>query len=141
MGSPGVRRDSDGVERFGEYRLLEPLGRGGMASVYKAERRGETCALKRPLCAFLEDPQFLERFAREAEIGRTLHHPNIVRILERGEVAGVPYFTMELRAGRDAAGAAAAARRRSRRARPPARGAGRRGARLRPPRRAWCTAT
>jgi hypothetical protein len=96
MGSPGVRHDPHGVAHFGDYRLLEPLGRGGMASVYKAERRGEVCALKRPLPAFLEEPEFLERFLREAEIGRTLHHPNIVRILERGEVEGVPYFTMEL---------------------------------------------
>jgi hypothetical protein len=96
LGSPGVRRDADGVEYFGDYRLLGPLGRGGMASVYKAERRGEVCALKRPLAAFLEEPEFLERFLREAEIGRTLNHPNIVRILERGEVEGVPFFTMEL---------------------------------------------
>src|SRR5207245_6427644 len=85
--------------RFGDYRLIEPLGRGGMASVYKAERRGEIYALKRPLPSFLEEPEFLERFLREAEIGRALHHPNIVRILERGEVDGVPYFTMELVAG------------------------------------------
>jgi protein kinase-like protein/PEGA domain-containing protein len=96
MGSPGVRRDADGGEHFGEYRLLGPLGRGGMASVYKAERRGEVCAIKRPLSAFLEEPEFLERFLREAEIGRTLNHPNIVRILERGAVEGVPFFTMEL---------------------------------------------
>jgi serine/threonine-protein kinase len=67
-----------------------------MAAVYKAERRGEVCALKRPLSGLLEDPEFLERFQREAEIGRTLHHPNIIRIFERGEVEGVPYFTMEL---------------------------------------------
>jgi serine/threonine-protein kinase len=92
-------RDEHGVERFGEYRLIEPLGRGGMASVYKVERRGELFALKRPLPAFLQEPEFLERFLREAEIGRALHHPNIVRILERGEVEGVPYFTMELIAG------------------------------------------
>jgi predicted Ser/Thr protein kinase len=83
-------------EPFGEYRLEEQLGKGGMAVVFKAERRGERCALKRPLTAFLEDPEFLERFLREAEIGRTLHHPNIIRIFERGDVAGVPYFTMEL---------------------------------------------
>ena len=99
FGSPGVRRDADGAEYFGEYRLLAPLGRGGMASVYKAERRGEVCALKRPLPAFLDEPEFLARFLREAEIGRTLHHPNIVRILERGEVERVPYFTMELVSG------------------------------------------
>jgi serine/threonine protein kinase len=81
---------------FGDFRLVEQLGKGGMASVYKVERRGEVCALKRPLSGFLEDAEFLERFQREAEIGRTLHHPNIIRIFERGEVDGVPYFTMEL---------------------------------------------
>jgi serine/threonine protein kinase len=96
FGSPGVRRDADGSEYFGDYRLLERLGRGGMASVYKAERRGEISALKRPLPILLDEPEFLERFQREAEIGRTLHHPNIVRILERGAVDQVPYFTMEL---------------------------------------------
>ena len=89
-------RPSGANEAFGEYRLKEPLGKGGMAAVFKAERRGEVCALKRPLAAFLEDPEFLERFLREAEIGRTLHHPNIIRIFERGDVEGVPYFTMEL---------------------------------------------
>ncbi|MCK7472219.1 MAG: serine/threonine protein kinase [Desulfomicrobium escambiense] len=42
----------------------------------------------------------MERFLREAELGRTLHHPNIVRIFEQGHVERVPYFTMELRQGR-----------------------------------------
>jgi serine/threonine-protein kinase len=64
--------------------------------VFLAERNADQVALKRPLAAFLEDPEFLERFLREAEIGRTLHHPNIIRIFERGHVEGVPYFTMEL---------------------------------------------
>jgi hypothetical protein len=81
---------------FGEYTLLAPLGKGGMAAVFKAERRGDVCALKRPLPALLEEQEFLERFLREAEIGRTLHHPNIIRILERGDVDGLPFFTMEL---------------------------------------------
>jgi serine/threonine-protein kinase len=70
-----------------------------MASVFKAERRGDLSALKRPLGSFLEDRPFIDRFLREAEIGRTLNHPNIVRILERGEVEAVPYFTMELLPG------------------------------------------
>ena len=83
-------------ERFGEYLLLDQLGKGGMAHVFRAERGGEHVALKRPLPGFLDDPEFRERFLREAEIGRTLHHPNIIRIFERGETLGVPYFTMEL---------------------------------------------
>jgi hypothetical protein len=94
--NPGARSDGLGQEWFGDYRLVELLGRGGMASVYKAERRAELSALKRPLASFLDDAGFLERFLREAEISRTLNHPNIVRVLERGEVEHVPYFTMEL---------------------------------------------
>jgi serine/threonine-protein kinase len=82
--------------RFGEYQLLERIGRGGMASVFKAERNGELRALKRPRASLSDDPQYLERFLRESEIGRTLHHPNIIRIYERGEAEGHPYFTMEL---------------------------------------------
>jgi len=94
--NPGARLDEQGQEWFGEYRLLQMLGRGGMASVFKAERRNELVALKRPLASLLDDQQFLDRFLREAEIGRTLNHPNIVRILERGNISGVPYFTMQL---------------------------------------------
>jgi serine/threonine-protein kinase len=67
-----------------------------MAAVYEATRRGERFALKRPLAGFLDDPLFLERFQREAELGRTLHHPNIVRIFDRGQVGETPYFAMEL---------------------------------------------
>jgi serine/threonine-protein kinase len=96
---PVPTKVSPGEDRFGDYRLIEQLGRGGMAAVFKAEREGEACALKRPLGAFLDDPEFLLRFLREADIGRTLHHPNIIRIFERGEVDGVPYFTMELVGG------------------------------------------
>jgi serine/threonine-protein kinase len=75
--------------------LLHPIGFGGMATVYKAVKRSEICALKLPRFSSNEH-ESRERFLREAEIGRTLHHPNIVRILERGEVGDAPYFTMEL---------------------------------------------
>ena len=98
--STGGRRDSGTGEvlpmAFGEYSLLARLGKGGMAVVYEAEKRGEIFALKRPLAGFVEDERFRERFVREAELGRTLHHPNIVRIVDRGQVVDVPYFAMEL---------------------------------------------
>ena len=81
---------------FGDYRLLRRIGKGGMASVYEAERRGERFALKRPLAGFLGDKRFIERFLREAALGRALHHPNIVRIFDQGQVGPTPYFAMEL---------------------------------------------
>jgi|CXWL01.1.fsa_nt_gi predicted Ser/Thr protein kinase len=81
---------------FGDYEILEQLGKGGMAVVYRARRRGEEMALKRPLAAFVEQKEFVERFVREAEIGRTLNHPNIIRIFDKGRVGDMPYFTMEL---------------------------------------------
>jgi hypothetical protein len=81
---------------FGEYSLVRRIGKGGMAAVYEAVRRGERFALKRPLAGFLDDDRFRERFLREAELGRTLHHPNIIRIFDRGQVGDAPYFAMEL---------------------------------------------
>ena len=101
-----VRRtppDAEGVPsletfpiEFGDYQLTRRIGKGGMAVVYEAERRGERFALKRPIAAYLEDPKFLERFVREADLGRALHHPNIIRIFDRGQAGETPYFAMEL---------------------------------------------
>lgn len=81
---------------FGDYRLVRELGKGGMAVVFLAEKNGEQVALKRPLAAYLGEAEFIERFVREAEIGRTLNHPNIIHILDKGQVGQIPYFTMEL---------------------------------------------
>jgi serine/threonine protein kinase len=103
VANPTRRADASDAEtdeglptEFGAYRLIRRIGKGGMASVYEAERRGERFALKRPLAGFLDDRTFLERFLREAELGRALHHPNIVRIFDRGQVGPTPYFAMEL---------------------------------------------
>jgi hypothetical protein len=81
---------------FGDYQLNRRIGKGGMAVVYEAERRGERFALKRPIADYLDDPRFVERFVREADLGRALHHPNIIRIFDRGQVGETPYFAMEL---------------------------------------------
>ena len=71
-----IAAPTSGSAVFGDFLLLEPLGKGGMATVFRARRRGsEDVALKRPLSAFLSESEFVERFIREAEIGRTLNHP------------------------------------------------------------------
>ena len=84
---------------FGDYSLLGRIGKGGMAAVYEATKDGESVALKRPLAGFVDDDRFRERFLHEAELGHTLHHPNIIRIFDHGRVGDTPYFTMELLRG------------------------------------------
>jgi serine/threonine protein kinase len=95
-GQVGTGTDELFPVSFGPYTLVRRLGKGGMAVVYQAERGDDVLALKRPLAGFLDDDRFRERFRREAELGRTLHHPNIIRIFEQGQVDDTPYFVMEL---------------------------------------------
>ena len=68
-----------------------------MSTVYKAQHStlNHLVALKIPHQNMLQDEQFVKRFLREVEIGSKLHHPNIVRILDRGSVKEVPYLAME----------------------------------------------
>src|SRR5207237_9389637 len=67
---------------FGPYQILEPLGRGGMATVYKAYEPGldRYVALKILPREFLHDEGFAERFRREAKVIARLEHPNIIPI-------------------------------------------------------------
>ncbi|MBZ0116092.1 MAG: serine/threonine protein kinase [Sandaracinaceae bacterium] len=85
--------------RFGEYRLLEKLGQGGMAVVYRGERVGEAgfkkkVALKRMLPQFRREPSLLERFAAEARTNARLDHPNLVHVVDFG-IEPEPYLVME----------------------------------------------
>ena len=92
----GVRRLSPG-ERFAErYRIVAPLGAGGMGAVYEVERvtDGEKLALKVVLGEV--SGSSAARFAREAEIGARVRHPNLVSIVDVGVSAGVPFLAMEL---------------------------------------------
>lgn len=84
-------------ENVGAYRLTEKLGRGGMATVYKAyhAKLDRYVAIKALHPAFLEDPNFLARFQREARVVAKLEHPNIVPIYDFAEHEGRPYLVMK----------------------------------------------
>ena len=86
----------------GRYRVLKRLGTGGMAEVWCAEDEvlGRNVALKLLGSRFAEDPEFRERFRREARAAAGLAHPNIVGIFDRAEWDGTPYIAMELVDGR-----------------------------------------
>ncbi len=83
--------------QVGPYRILEPLGQGGMAAVYKAYHAAldRYVALKVLHPALLEDPNFLARFRREARMVAKLDHPNIVPIYDFNEHEGRPYLVMK----------------------------------------------
>lgn len=85
--------------RIGVYRLLRPLGRGGMGTVWLAERADgrfdATYAVKLLNLALL-DPVGLERFRREGQLLARLTHPNIARLVDAGVTdTGVPYLVLE----------------------------------------------
>ncbi len=87
----------------GRYRLLELLGQGGMATIYRARdaqlERDVAVKLLRP--EFGKDPDFLARFRDEARAAASLNHPNIVAVFDFGEDASGPYIVMELVDGQD----------------------------------------
>jgi hypothetical protein len=93
------------AELSGRYRLEERLAGGGMGTVFSArdERLGRRVAVKLLKEDLAEDPDFVERFRREARAVAALVHPNIASVFDYGEDAGRHYIVMELVAGRDLA--------------------------------------
>ncbi len=102
MASGAGLETPQGARAFGEYELLEELGRGGMGVVYRAwqPRLERSVALKLLLAGPFASPEFSERFRREALMAARLHHPGIAAIHEAGEQDGQAYYTMELVEGR-----------------------------------------
>ncbi|HEX8199019.1 MAG TPA: protein kinase, partial [Isosphaeraceae bacterium] len=84
-----------------DYEILERLGIGGMGVVFRARQRplNRLVALKMIRPESQGNPEQLARFLIEAEAVARLHHPNIVQIHDYGDVAGVPYFSLELLEG------------------------------------------
>jgi serine/threonine protein kinase len=89
------------VRQVGRYQILEKIGDGAMATVYKAFDP----SINRPLAIkFLHrnysvDPEYRSRFLREARAAGMLSHPNIVTVFDVGEIGGRPYIAMELLEG------------------------------------------
>ena len=86
---------------FGKYQILEEIGEGGFATVFRAidtslERE---VAIKILAPSLRHDPTFIQRFQREARAAARLRHPHIVTIHDMGEVEGRYYIAMELIAG------------------------------------------
>ncbi|HEY1089311.1 MAG TPA: serine/threonine-protein kinase, partial [Archangium sp.] len=93
---------------LGHYEILRPLGKGGMAEVFRVRGSGgrftgRELALKRLLPSLRKDEEAVRLFTAEAELSRHLHHPNIVQVLEVGSDADDIYIVMDLIDGRDVA--------------------------------------
>lgn len=93
---------------FGPYEILSLLGKGGMAEVYRARvtqgpREGWQVAIKRLPPDLAQNPDYVDLFASEADLSKSLDHPNIVKVLEVGCLEDVYFMVMELVDGRDLA--------------------------------------
>src|ERR1700678_3464475 len=82
---------------FPQFEIIALLGQGGMGAVYKARqpRLDRFVALKILSPEKQNDPQFAERFEREARALASLTHPGIVTVYDFGELPGMYYFVME----------------------------------------------
>ncbi|MDP2776580.1 MAG: serine/threonine-protein kinase, partial [Anaerolineales bacterium] len=88
-------------EKIGRYIIKSELGRGGMATVYRAfdpsfDREVAIKVLPREM---LHDPQFRSRFEREIKMVAGLEHPAIVPVYDVGDQDGQPYFVMRYMTG------------------------------------------
>lgn len=95
--------DESRPEKIGRYEIEDDLGRGGMATVYKAcdplfERE---VAVKVLPPSMLHDPKFRKRFEREGKLIARLEHNAIVPVYDFGEQEGQPYIVMRLMTGGD----------------------------------------
>ncbi len=92
-----------GVVIADRYRIIEPLGRGGMGVVYKVEhaRIGKLMALKILTGELGRNTELVARFKREALMASKLSHPNTVQVFDFGSSEGMTYLAMELLRGSD----------------------------------------
>ena len=86
----------------GRYELIEKIGDGGMAVVYKARCRvlKRNVAIKILKSQYTKDNKFIENFKKESHAAARLSHPNIVNIFDVGREENIYYIVMELVEGR-----------------------------------------
>jgi serine/threonine protein kinase len=104
------------VRKMGRYELVRPLGRGGMAEVFVARRRGPGGVEKRLVVKRIRreraaDPRFLQMFVEEARLSMSLAHKNIVPMFDFGRAGDDLFLAMELVDGSDFGTALGLARR------------------------------
>ncbi|HEX2754022.1 MAG TPA: Stk1 family PASTA domain-containing Ser/Thr kinase, partial [Candidatus Limnocylindrales bacterium] len=87
----------------GRYRLVELLGQGGMARIYRGHdnQLGRDVAVKILRPEYGRDPDFSSRFRQEAQNAASLNHPNIVGVYDYGQDEAGPFIVMELVDGED----------------------------------------
>jgi eukaryotic-like serine/threonine-protein kinase len=95
---------ADSAQVLGQYTIHERLGRGGMATVNRAEMHGlagfrKIVALKRLHPHVAKDPKMVESFVYEARLASHLHHPNIAQTYDLGKVDSTYFIAMEYVAG------------------------------------------
>src|SRR5690349_17120607 len=80
------------------YRLLERIGAGGMATVWRARdlRLERDVAIKILRPQFAEDPEFVSRFATEARHAASVSHPDVATVFDSGVEGDEPFIVMEL---------------------------------------------
>ena len=88
-------------QRFGQYEVIERVGKGGMATVYRATQTniGREVALKFLPREFLHDDTFLARFEREVKLVAQLAHPRILPVIDYGQHNGQPFIVTAYMAG------------------------------------------
>ncbi|MFC2146748.1 protein kinase, partial [Acidobacteriota bacterium] len=94
------------ADEVGGYEILGLIGRGGMAEIYKAKKKGvkgfeKIIALKKILSGYGTDAKYIEMFVDEAKIAAELSHPNIVQIHDLGKKDDYYFIAMEYVPGKD----------------------------------------
>ncbi len=97
---------ADRTSFVGRYRLIERIGTGGMAEVWRAVADGpsgfeKTLVVKRIRPEFAEDPEFVRMLVAEAKLGAELDHPNVVEVFDLGFADGTYFIVMQYVEGLD----------------------------------------